>query len=77
MPIFEYRCKSCGAIFEELISGDRNREINCQKCGGKETEKLISVIGGISMGKSSSPSCNSQCAQSSSCCSGGVCPHAA
>jgi putative FmdB family regulatory protein len=76
MPIFEYRCKKCGAVFEELVSGDRNKEINCQICGHTDTEKLMSVIGGISMGRNSGPSCGSQCSQTSSCCSGGVCPHA-
>lgn len=77
MPIFEYRCKKCGSVFEELITGDRNKEISCKICGHKETERLMSVIGGISMGRSSSgPSCGTQCNPGASCCSGGVCPHA-
>jgi putative FmdB family regulatory protein len=78
MPIFEYRCKECGKVFEELISGDRNRSIPCPSCQSSNTEKLMSAIGGISMGKSSAGPCGSSCSSASSCCSsGGGCPHAA
>lgn len=78
MPIFEYRCPKCELVFEELVSGDRNVSIACPQCGSKETEKLMSVIGAISMGKSSGDSfCQSQCSNTRTCASGGCCPHAA
>jgi putative FmdB family regulatory protein len=80
MPIFEYRCTKCGNKFEELVTGDRDKQIPCPSCGAKSTEKQMSAIGGISMGKSSSgPSCGSggcSPASGSSCCSSGMCPHA-
>jgi len=79
MPIFEYRCESCGKVFEELINGDRDKQMPCPDCGSVKTEKLMSVIGGISMGRSSSSSpCGSSCAHASACGSsgGGCCPHA-
>jgi putative FmdB family regulatory protein len=78
MPIFEYRCSKCELVFEELVSGDRDACIACPQCGSKETEKLMSVIGAISMGKSSCNSfCQSQCSSSQSCASGGCCAHGA
>ncbi|HEX3020495.1 MAG TPA: zinc ribbon domain-containing protein [Chitinispirillaceae bacterium] len=78
MPIFEYRCPKCQNVFEELVTGDRNVSIACPACGFKDTEKMMSAIGGISMGKSSCNSglCQSQCSNASSCSSGGCCPHA-
>ncbi len=77
MPIFEYRCPECQNVFEELVTGDRNVSIACPKCGFKNTEKLMSAIGAISMGKSSCNSaCQTQCSSAASCASGGCCPHA-
>lgn len=77
MPIFEYRCPKCEIVFEELVSGDREVSIACPQCGFKDTEKLMSAIGAISMGKSSCDSfCQSQCSNAQSCASGGCCPHA-
>ena len=73
MPIFEYRCRKCGKTFEEIISGDRDKKLPCPSCQSLETEKMMSVIGGISMGKATGP-CGSSCASASSCAaSGGGC----
>ena len=72
MPIFEYKCEKCGEVFEELVSGDHNKEIPCPICGWNKTEKQMSVIGGIAMGKSSSapvPSCGGSCPGANSCAS--------
>ena len=42
MPIYEYICKDCGHEFEELVfSQDEN--VPCPKCGGTDTEKLMSA----------------------------------
>ena len=40
MPMYEYRCKSCGHEFEELVFGDQLPA--CPVCHGKETEKPLS-----------------------------------
>jgi putative FmdB family regulatory protein len=41
MPIFEYKCKTCGHEFEALVrSGDVPA---CDKCKGTELEKLLSL----------------------------------
>lgn len=76
MPIFEYQCKACNNVYEELVTGDRDKKIPCPACGSDKTHKLMSVIGGISMGSSSSDGCASSCANAHSCAmaGGGGCP---
>ena len=71
--MFEYRCKSCGNEFEELVFND-NQPIPCPKCGGKETEKLMSCCrhkqaGGPGIPAAVPSSGGSSCAS----CSGGNC----
>ncbi|MBU1248999.1 MAG: zinc ribbon domain-containing protein [Proteobacteria bacterium] len=44
MPIFEYKCKDCGAEFEELIFSETD-EVACEECGSKNTGKLMSCCG--------------------------------
>lgn len=77
MPIFEYRCEKCGHKFEEIVHGDRNKNIPCPQCGNPSTEKCISLIGGIAMGKSGNPSCGSSCPGAARCdaAAGGGCCH--
>jgi len=78
MPIFEYRCTECGKVYEELVYGDRDKVVPCPACGSKKNEKLMSAIGGISMGGSSAPACGSSCEGAAACASAGGCncPHA-
>ncbi len=78
MPIFEYRCEKCGNVFEEIVSGNRDKKISCPACQSANTEKLMSAIGAISMGKSSAGPCGSSCSSASSCAASGgaCCPHA-
>ncbi len=42
MPIFEYKCTSCGEDFEKLIFG--NKEVTCPKCSSKNVKKKFSVF---------------------------------
>jgi putative FmdB family regulatory protein len=43
MPIYEYRCKSCGHVFSLLQGVAANREgAQCPNCCGKRTERIIS-----------------------------------
>lgn len=44
MPIYEYRCKDCGRVFEDLIlkASDEN-DVKCPSCGSHQTEKLMSA----------------------------------
>ena len=55
MPIYEYKCKSCGEIGEFLISSSKNEgEISCKNCGSSELDKVMSVAA-FSMGEKRAP----------------------
>ncbi len=61
MPIYEFKCASCGHQFEELILGHLDMsEICCPKCSKKEVQRLLSVFSGCgtSSGESSGASCS-------------------
>lgn len=62
MPIYEFRCKKCKLIFEELVLY-KKQEIVCPGCKSKDVEKLMSAavqLGGESKGGGSScSSCSS------------------
>ena len=63
MPMYDYRCKNCDEIFEELVfsSSVPDSEIQCPKCGKSQSERLLSAptvsTGGSSI--SMSPASNS------------------
>lgn len=45
MPIYEYRCDSCGERFEELVrTGDDEGLLACPKCGSKKAARQPSVF---------------------------------
>ena len=54
MPVYEYRCESCGEknSFFEPVGGEKTgffasllgRGKKCEKCGGKKLERIISSI---------------------------------
>ncbi|MBN2034979.1 MAG: zinc ribbon domain-containing protein [Deltaproteobacteria bacterium] len=65
MPIYEFRCKKCGKIFEQLFfPSDKTENILCPFCGANGPDKLMSSF-----------SCNStaggNASASSSCASQG------
>ncbi len=73
MPIFEYRCRSCGKTFEELVFG---KEIPaCPVCHSSETEKLISRCSCHCASNGGDVPVSSADASSGGCagCSGGNC----
>jgi putative FmdB family regulatory protein len=43
MPIYEYECKSCGAISEFLATFRNNETISCRSCGSLKMEKIMSA----------------------------------
>ena len=51
MPIFEFKCKKCGNVFEFLCfrSGEED-DVTCPSCGGHKTEKLLSKFSSTSSG---------------------------
>jgi putative FmdB family regulatory protein len=43
MPIYEYACKACEKVFEELvIRRSDEAEVRCPACKGRKVEKLVS-----------------------------------
>lgn len=45
MPIYEYRCQTCGARTSQLVlSPSRQSELKCQACGGQELTRLFSTF---------------------------------
>lgn len=41
MPIYEYRCRGCGHVFEELVKLGQTPD--CQSCSGNDLEQLLSL----------------------------------
>ncbi|OPX40251.1 MAG: zinc ribbon domain-containing protein [Thermoplasmata archaeon] len=67
MPIYEFKCRKCGNIFERLcFASDDESDITCPTCQGNEVEKLLS-----SFSSGSSSSGLGQALSSSSCSSSG------
>ena len=42
MPIFEYRCSTCGHQFEQLVL-QSSPPPNCPSCRSEDLEKMISI----------------------------------
>jgi putative FmdB family regulatory protein len=59
MPMYDYRCRKCGTIFEELVfsSATPDEEIACPQCHERQAERLLSApmiaVGGSSQRSSS------------------------
>lgn len=65
MPIYEYRCKGCGLVFDAFQSlGEDGKNLECPDCSTKGPEKLISSFASCGSGATSgqapsAPSCGS------------------
>ncbi len=64
MPIYEYKCKECGHVFEYLVLG-KDEPDTCDVCGKKNIGRLMSVCGFLS--KNGSGETVSSSAGASSC----------
>ncbi len=73
MPIYEYTCKDCETIFEEIVLNQEDIP-TCPKCKSIKTSKLISKSRHLSGGTSGNEGISSQGSKSAcSGCSGGSC----
>jgi putative FmdB family regulatory protein len=64
MPLYEYRCNTCGEAFEKMVRwSEADRAPSCPQCQSLDTQKKISTF--------ASPSAGSNSSFSSSCGSGG------
>jgi len=67
MPIFEFKCKKCGAVFESLCFRSSGEDRGpCPSCGADDSEKMLSTFSSVATGSgrgvgsfSSSSSCAS------------------
>jgi putative FmdB family regulatory protein len=70
MPIFEYRCESCGHKFEAILFGEQTPK--CPKCDTEKLEKQLSVFAVSKPSSSASPAAG--CGKSNCCMmNGGGC----
>lgn len=49
MPFYDYKCEKCG-VFEVQQSMSDEKFTQCPQCGGKNLERLISLIGAVIFG---------------------------
>jgi putative FmdB family regulatory protein len=73
MPIYEYRCPSCGGHVEALVRSD-DPAPRCSACDSV-MERVLSVTGGVRMGgekPSGGPCCGDSrgCDNPKRCCGG-------
>jgi len=55
VPLYEYRCASCGSRFEVLRRmGQGSEGITCPQCGQAKVEKEFSTFAGASAGNGGS-----------------------
>jgi len=69
MPIFEYRCASCGTLTEFLERGNGAKEKKCKQCGGTDLDKVFSSFGvqSVTCAPCESGACNVASCPSGSC----------
>jgi putative FmdB family regulatory protein len=67
MPIYEYRCESCGQVTEALIRNAQDSErVCCEQCGGSRLERVyLSPIAPVPTAKT--PAAISCCGQREGC----------
>ncbi|HET7769671.1 MAG TPA: zinc ribbon domain-containing protein [Chloroflexota bacterium] len=57
MPLYEYRCRRCGAHFEKVVRwGTEDREVVCPTCAAREAERRISLPASRRSGADCAPS---------------------
>lgn len=45
MPLYEFECLQCGAIFEKLVkTAGMDWEVVCPKCGARRVEERLSTF---------------------------------
>ena len=72
MPIYEFRCVSCGSIEEFILVGSRQIEMKCGACGGEDLERVLSRTN-YAMGSSGSYQSSGASATTRSCAPGQSC----
>ncbi|MBN2206062.1 MAG: zinc ribbon domain-containing protein [Candidatus Aminicenantes bacterium] len=78
MPLYEYKCRDCGAVTEFLIrGGGAGFAPSCSRCRSANMDKLVSAPAGVRIG--TSPAMGATCCgrdercAAPPCSSGGTC----
>ena len=77
MPLYEYRCRDCGALTEKLVIGVE-KEMDCPSCGSTSLDKVISATADYRNeqglpGPGDTACCGSAPGQASGCAGPGSC----
>ncbi len=74
MPIYEFRCQDCQAVFEHLaMTSGELVEIKCPSCGGGELSRVMSTCSSVVTGSKSAPAPSGASLESRSCPNAGNC----
>lgn len=57
MPLYEFKCRKCGHLFERLVRAGGDLPGTCPKCGARRPEKLFSAFSAGGDSKRSAESC--------------------
>ncbi|MHC4553199.1 MAG: FmdB family zinc ribbon protein [Planctomycetota bacterium] len=68
MPIFEYKCPSCGFVNEALVKSASSKAPACPQCGEKKCEKQFSTFAAVVKEPAPATKCQA-------CPSAGGCPN--
>jgi len=69
MPLYEYKCRTCGSVFEERRPmSEANSPATCEE-GHPDAVRMLSVFASVGVSASSLPSAP----QAGGCCGGGCC----
>ncbi|HUX85950.1 MAG TPA: zinc ribbon domain-containing protein [Chloroflexota bacterium] len=47
MPLYEYRCSTCGQVYEKLVRMGAADVPPCPACGASEGKRLVSAIASL------------------------------
>ncbi len=73
MPVYEYRCPDCTAMFEKRVSfAEADRDVTCPACGTRAS-KLLSTFAAIGVAGGSEASTAASTGGGGGCCGGGCC----
>ena len=68
MPVYEFKCGSCGRVFGELRKLGDYGNAACPDCGARDCEKVFSLFSGGKGGKDKCGSCSHKPAGGCSAC---------
>jgi len=70
MPVYDYKCRKCGAVFEKFLRSLAAADsVKCEKCGSSRVQKLVSCCAISSGGKNGSAAASKSSHSCGSCSS--------